>query len=118
MQIVTWIIRAILAATVIAVMASCTMLGLNYASLEIDNKSTPYPTIPDPFDRKLARSTLETELYGPWPKNLPVSGSDVRIIDPNYLDGRGMLEEITLTIGEGETARKFPIVIAVPNKAK
>ncbi|MEM1391043.1 MAG: hypothetical protein AAGG45_08160, partial [Pseudomonadota bacterium] len=46
------------------------------------------------------------------------SGSDVRIIDPNYLDGRGMLEEITLTIGEGETARKFPIVIAVPNKAK
>ena len=35
----------------------------------------------------------------------------------NYLDGRGTLEEVTVTIGEGETARTFPIIIAIPNQA-
>ncbi|MEM7492887.1 MAG: hypothetical protein AAF296_05855 [Pseudomonadota bacterium] len=118
MQILTWIIRAILATTIIAVMASCTMLGLNYASLDVDNKPNPQPSIPDPFDREAAKSTLETELYGPWPENLPVSASSTRIIDANYLNGQGTLEELTLTIGEGASARTFPIVIALPNKAR
>ena len=30
---------------VLLVMSNCTMLGLNYASLEVDNKPAPYPSI-------------------------------------------------------------------------
>ena len=71
-----------------------------------------------PFDDVETRATLENELYGPWPANLPVSASDARVIDDNYLGGRGTLEEITLTIGAGDTARSFPVVIAYPNAAK
>ncbi|MEM1035224.1 MAG: hypothetical protein AAGI14_00555 [Pseudomonadota bacterium] len=118
MQVLTWIIRLILAMSVLGVMASCTMLGLNYASLDIDNKPDASPSIPDPFDRAFTKATLETELYGPWPKNLPISAGERRMVDPDYLDGRGTLEEIMLTIGEGDGARTFPIVLAVPNTAK
>ena len=118
MQVLTWIIRLILAMSVIGVMASCTMLGLNYASLDVDNKPDASPSITDRFNRASTISTLETELYGPWPANLPVSAGERRMVDPDYLDGRGTLEEITLTIGEGDGARTFPIVIAVPNTAK
>lgn len=117
-QTVKWVIRAVLFGIVLGGMSACTMLGLNYASLETDTKPAPQPTLTLPFDAAETRATLETELYGPWPGNLPVSASNARIIDANYLGGRGTLEEITLTIGEGETARSFPVVIAIPNEAK
>lgn len=117
-QIVKWSIRLVLAAIIIAGMSACTMLGLNYASLETDNKAAPTPALSLPFDDVETRATLENELYGPWPGNLPVTFGETRIVDDNYLDGRGTLEEITLTIGDGDTARTFPVVIAYPNKAK
>lgn len=113
-----WGIRLILAGIIIALMSACTMLGLNYASLETGNKPLPTPPLTLPFDDIEARATLENELYGPWPRNLPVSMAPARVIDPNYLNGRGTLEEVMLTIGEGDTARKFPIVVAYPNQAQ
>ena len=117
-QIVKWTMRLILAAIILAGMSACTMLGLNYASLDTENKPAPTPELTLPFDDVETRATLENELYGPWPGGLPVSADEARIIDANYLDGRGTLEEVTLTIGEGQTARSFPVVIAYPNQAK
>ena len=117
-QTVKWVIRILLFGIVLGGMSACTMLGLNYASLETDNKPAPYPELTLPFDAAAARTTLETELYGPWPGALPISASEPRMIDENYLGGRGTLEEITLTIGAGETARSFPVVIAIPNEAE
>ena len=117
-QIIKWSIRLILAGIIIGGMSACTMLGLNYASLDTANKPAVTPALTLPFDEVETRATLENELYGPWPGNLPVSVSEARIVDDNYLGGRGTLEEVTLTIGAGETARSFPVVIAYPNAAK
>ena len=117
-QILKWAFRLILGGIIVAGMSACTMLGLNYASLETENKPAPTPDFSLPFDDVETRATLENELYGPWPANLPVSAGESRVVDADYLDGRGTLEEITLTIGEGETARTFPVVIAYPNAAK
>jgi hypothetical protein len=117
MQGLKWGMRFILAGLIIAIMSACTMLGLNYASLETENKPPANPDLSLPFDAAATRATLESELYGPWPAALPVSASPPRIIDGDYLGGRGSLEEITLTIGEGDSAREFPVVIAIPNQA-
>lgn len=117
-QFLKWTMRLILGAIVIAGMSACTMLGLNYASLETDNRPAPTPEISLPFDADGTREILEAELYGPWPENLPVTASEPRMIDDNYLGGRGTLEEITMTIGEGDGARSFPVVIAIPNEAQ
>lgn len=117
-QIIKWAFRLILAGIIIAGMSACTMLGLNYASLETETKPQPTPELTLPFDDVETRATLENELFGPWPANLPISSTAPRVIDANYLDGRGTLEEITLTIGEGDTARSFPVVIAYPNQAR
>ena len=37
------------------------------------------------------------------------------MIDPDYLDGRGTLEEVAITVGSGEGARTFSLVTAFPN---
>ncbi len=116
-QTFKWAIRLVLLIIIVTGMSACTMLGLNYASLDTDNKPVPRPDISLPFDADATRATLESELYGPWPDGLPVSASAPRMIDDNYLDGRGTLEEITLTIGAGDGARSFPVVIAIPNQA-
>lgn len=112
-----WLVRSLLFVGIGLAMASCTMLGLNYSSLETQNKDVPSPALPAEFDADHVRTVLETELYGPWPGNLPYSMDQVRIVDADYLDGRGTLEEVMVTIGAGETARTFPIVIAYPHSA-
>ncbi len=117
-QTVKWAMRLVLFGIVLGGMSACTMLGLNYASLETDNKPVPRPALTLPFDPIATRATLEAELYGPWPAGLPISASEPRMIDDNYLGGRGTLEEITLTVGDGDGARNFPVVIAIPNQAR
>ena len=115
---IKWILRAIILSGLLLGLVNCTMLGLNYSSLEVDNKPAPTPALTIPFDAAATRATLEAELYGPWPENLPISASDPRMIDANYLGGTGTLEEVMITIGAGETARTFPVVLALPNRAK
>ncbi len=117
-QSLKWVIRLLILVPLIAGLANCTMLGLNYSSLETDNKPVPTPDLTAGFDPVEVRATLENELYGPWPTGLAVSASAPRLIDPNYLDGRGTLEEVMVTIGEGEGARTFPLVLALPNAAQ
>ena len=54
-------------------------------------------------------------MYGPWPAGLPISWGAWRMVDANYLDGRGTLQEIPVTIGTGEGARTFHLVLAMPH---
>lgn len=103
------------------VMSSCTMLGMNYASLETANKPDPAPplnvealTVEGSPEREALKQEFEKVLYGPWPANMPVSFGDWTMIDPEYLDGRGTLEEVAITIGSGEGARTFHMVTAFP----
>ena len=95
------------------------MLGLNYASLETANKPAAVPGLDidrlmTPEGRAGAMQMLEDTLYGPWPVGLPVSAGDWRIINPDFLGGRGSLEEIDITIGKGDGARTFQLVAAFP----
>lgn len=117
LQILKWTVRIILAVIILSAMSACTMLGLNYASLETENRPDPQPALAQDFDADQTRATLEEELYGPWPANLAITVGETRMIDDAYLDGRGTLEEITITLGSGPGARTFPIVLATPNKA-
>ncbi|MCR9268817.1 MAG: hypothetical protein NXH72_02395 [Hyphomonadaceae bacterium] len=116
-QILKWTLRLMLAGIILMGMSACTMLGLNYASLETENRPDPTPELTLPFNAAATRATLEAELYGPWPGELPVSVGESRIVDADYLGGRGTLEEVLVTIGAGDGARTFPIVIAIPNQA-
>lgn len=118
-RILRWIGLAFLAGLMLLVASSCTMLGLNYASLETANKpaATPALDIPrllTPEGRAEAMKMLEDTLYGPWPVGLPVAISDWRMINADYLEGRGTLEELDITIGKGNGARTFQLVAAFP----
>lgn len=118
-RVLRWIGLTLLAGLMLLAASSCTMLGLNYASLETGNKPVPVPELDigrlmTPEGRAEAMKMLEDTLYGPWPQGLPVSISDWRVINPDYLDGRGTLEEVDITIGQGEGARTFQLVAAFP----
>lgn len=100
--------------------SSCTMLGLNYASLEVDNKPAPKPELAartlDQWESGTTalKSAFETHVYGPWPDGLAVSFGETRRID----DAFGMLghvEETPITLGEGDGARTFHLAVAYPN---
>ena len=112
----------VLILVVALVMSSCTMLGMNYASLETANKPAPSPGLDLPaitaegsLEREALKQAFEDVLYGPWPDGMPVSFGDWQMIDPDYLDGRGTLEEVAITVGSGEGARTFSLVTAFPN---
>lgn len=112
----------VLILVVALVMSSCTMLGMNYASLETANKPAPSPGLDLPAitaegspEREALKQAFEDVLYGPWPDGMPVSFGDWQMIDPDYLDGRGTLEEVAITVGSGEGARTFSLVTAFPN---
>jgi hypothetical protein len=119
-KLLRWTGLSLLAGLILLVASNCTMLGLNYASLDTDNKPAALPPldaaalVTDPDYRAQLMSAFETHLYGPWPSGLPVSFGDWRVIDPDYLGGRGSLEEKRVTIGSGEGARSFHLVAAIP----
>ncbi len=121
------IVRTILAGLMIALMsviaANCTMLTLNYASLETDNKADPTPAIQAATlqdweaEAPRLRAAFSDHVYGPWPEGLDVSFSEPRLVDAAYLDGRATLEETIVTIGQGAGGRSFHLVTAYPNAA-
>ncbi len=121
-KLVRWSGLAVLSGLILLVASSCTMLGMNYASLDTDNKPWPEP----PLDlaelgteegREALRRRFEASLYGPWPEGLAVSWTDWQLIDADYLSGRGTLEQRIVTLGEGAGARNFALVLAMPKAA-
>lgn len=123
LRVLRWIGLGLLAGVMLLVGSSCTMLGLNYASLDTANKPAAAPPIDvaalvsDPAERARLKGLLQDTLYGAWPEGLPVSYGDWRVIVPDYLDGRGTLEELDITIGAGPGARTFQLVAAFPSGA-
>ncbi len=105
-------------ALILGGMASCTMLGFNYASLETGNKAAPQPPLRTNLDRAGIKATLATDLYGPWPTGLPAAISQPIILNDEYLSGQARLEEVRVTIGTGPTARSFPVILVLPEYAK
>lgn len=121
-KVLRWIGLVLLAGFTFLLASSCTMLGLNYSSLETANKPAAIPELDiprlmTPAGRAEAMQLLEDTLYGPWPLGLPVSIGDWRIINPDYLGGRGTLEELDITIGRGAGAQTFQLVAAFPAAA-
>ena len=119
LRVLRWIGLIFLAGLTLLVASSSTMLGLNYASLETANKPAATPALDvsrllTPEGRADAMKLLEDTLYGPWPVGLPVAISDWRMINADYLEGRGTLEELDITIGKGDGARTFQLVAAFP----
>ena len=123
-----WWLKRIPLLLLIAVMAmlmsNCTMLGLNYASLTTGNKPVPQPPLDvaafaeDSGRRDALKQAFEDTLYGPWPAGMPVAHGDWRVVDAHYLDGRGSLEEVDITIGSGAGARTFHLVAAFPKTSR
>lgn len=112
-----WILLGLSGLVILTGMVACTPLGLNYASLDYQTKPKAIPELGPDFDAAAARRTLEQALYGPWPAGLAVSATAPRLIEPDFLSGRGTLEEVLITIGEGDGRRTFPLVLAMPRSA-
>lgn len=118
--VLAWTGRLLLLGLGGLLVANCTMLGLNYASLEIGNKPAPRPAIAaDTLEawrdqRAALKHAFEAHVYGPWPEGLPVKRISRRVAEPDYLAGRGVLEEWVVRIGHGDGARDFRLGLARP----
>lgn len=115
-----WTARLILGLGVTIGMVACTQLGLNYASLETDNKPDAWP----PLDLQLLQNDrdgilrgLETHVFGPVPQGIPSRVIQRRVVDKNYANGTGILEEVLIGIGEYDEERRFNLAIAIPKNA-
>ncbi len=120
LKIFKWVGLVLIFAITALIMSSCTMLGLNYASLETANKPAPGPALDAAGFAGMApdiRKTFEEQLYGPWPANLPIRAGAWRMVDSDYLGGAGTLQEVPITVGSGEGARTFHLAVALPKRA-
>ena len=123
-KVLRWTGLTVVSVLLLLIASSCTMLGLNYASLETANKPAALPPLSagliagEPEAREEAMTLLQDTLYGAWPEGLAAASTGWRVIVEDYLGGRGTLEEADITIGEGEGARTFALVAAFPNGAR
>lgn len=99
----------------------CTQLGLNYASLETDNKPAASPALEarsaDDWQIRegpALRAALETHVFGPVPVGIASRLVSRRIVDANYKGGRGVLEELLIELGTGDEAVRFHLGLATP----
>jgi hypothetical protein len=114
------------------VLASCTPLGLNTASANIEKQAPATPPVlaafeGDPIVRTadewlnrrapLLRQAFEREVYGPVPMELKAMETGRRMINENFAGGAGTLEEIDVRIGDGPDAASFQIALAMPKGA-
>ena len=118
-----WFVRISLFGFIGIGMVACTQLGLNYSSLEIDGKPEAWPALEGPIltdlieNRGSTMLAIETHVFGPVPTDLPTRIVERRVVDPNYANGAGTLEEITIAIGSFENERRFNLAVAFPNAA-
>ena len=106
----------------IAIIASsCTQLGLNYASLEVDNKIAGLPALEarsisdwETREAPALRALFEEHVFGPVPVGIKSRVVSRRLVDDRYKGGRGVLEEFLIELGEGEGAVQFHLALATP----
>ncbi|MEM1151264.1 MAG: hypothetical protein AAGI03_12020 [Pseudomonadota bacterium] len=122
-RIIKYVLLTLVALVMLAIMSSCTMLGLNYASLETANKPEPRPALVltnlEDWQRQRERLIAEFQevVYGPWPEGLAVSLVSRRVADEDFAGGRARLEEFQIRLGVGEAAEDFFLGLAVPKGA-
>ncbi len=103
------------------IVSNCTMLSLNYASLDTANKPDPSPAIDVARLEVWAarkdelRQAFAENVYGPWPGGLRVELVSRRVADPDYAGGRGRLEEWVIEISGSDGARRFLLGVALPD---
>ena len=113
---------AIVSLTASLALAACASTGTALASLRVN----PDPNLPPLTATSLAEWEIEREglltqfeekMYGTWPEGLAVEIGSTRVVDENYLDGRGRLEETVIALGapdEEGRRRAFFLVVAYP----
>jgi len=106
----------------LGLLAACASTGTALASLTVK----PDPTLPPLKATTLAEWEVERAglvgqfediMYGTWPEGLAVEFGETRVVDENYLDGRGRLEETLILLGNPDEAGKqrgFSLVVAYP----
>ncbi|MEM7660724.1 MAG: alpha/beta hydrolase [Pseudomonadota bacterium] len=107
---------------VVAIVAtSCTQLGLNYASLEVDNKPVARPALAPASEEAWKtdqvpriQSELEDYIFGPVPIGLQSTVVSQTVIDSDFLGGRGQLEEYVIELGNGEDTIQFHLAAVFP----
>lgn len=116
----SWTLRLVAAVILLVMLTNCTMLGLNYASLDVDNKPDARPQIEATTlaewesGRDALIGTFEETVYGPWPDGQAVSLVSRTVIDQGFAGGRGTLEELLIEVGTGDGARRFHVALALP----
>lgn len=106
----------------IAIIASsCTQLGLNYASLETNNKPAATPALKarsqtawENDQAPVLRALLEDHVFGPVPIGVSSRIVSRRIVDARYKSGRGVLEEFLIELGQGRERVQFHLALATP----
>ncbi|MEM9739709.1 MAG: hypothetical protein AAF829_07550 [Pseudomonadota bacterium] len=122
-RIIKYIALTLVGLITLGIVSSCTMLGLNYASLETGNKPDAAPEIilTDLQDWERQRAELLRDfqdiVYGPWPQDLAVSLVSRRVADENFAGGIARLEEFQIRLGVGDAAEDFFLGLAVPKSA-
>lgn len=123
-RILKWVGLGLMLAITLLIVANCTMLGLNYASLDTANKPDARPAITAPGldawqdGRAGLKRDFETHVYGAWPAGLAVRLTERRLVDDAFAGGRARLEELTIRIGAGKGARTFQLGLAVPHAGR
>lgn len=117
--ILGWIGRLVVLGILLFGMANCTQLGLNYASLDTEGKPAAYPPIADEPEQFLAHrerwiDRIETNITGPIPEGVTGRLIEHRIVDDNYWNGHGVLEEYVIAIEGSGKARDFVLAVAWP----
>ena len=116
-----WLVRILAAVILLVMLTNCTMLGLNYASLDVDNKPDARPQIEATTlaewesGRNALIETFEDIVYGPWPDGQAVALVSRAMIDEGFAGGRGTLEELLIEVGSGDGARRFHVALALPD---
>lgn len=119
------IIRFILTLPLLGFLAvtatQCTQLGLNYASLETDNKPVASPPLEtqdlsnwQTQQVPALKALLEEHIFGPVPVGISSRVVSKRVIDPRYKLGRAILEEYVIELGEGRETVRFHLALSVP----
>jgi hypothetical protein len=117
---------------VAALLGACTPLGLNTASQDIGRQEPATPPVLEAFEGDppvttrqdwtqrrvpLLRAAFEREVYGPIPTELKGSLISRRMVDPDFQDGTGTLEELDVRVGDGADAPSYRIALALPKTA-
>jgi len=114
-----WLMRGIFLIVFGFGLVACTQLGLNYASLETNNKPVAWPPL-TPDDLTTGRDTLisnlEDHVFGPFPVGIESRLISRRTVDDDYANGAGRLDELLIELGpEGAAnAVRFHLGLALP----